>query len=88
MFNLVRFGFQSKSLRADKKNDKLRGLLWFLHDLVFLNIICLFFNMINSIVQLLASEKLNGDHYAAWKLNLNTILVVGDLRFLLTEEFP
>ncbi|KAA0035827.1 gag/pol protein [Cucumis melo var. makuwa] len=39
------------------------------------------------IVQLLASEKLNGDNYAAWKSNLNTILVVDDLRFFLTEEF-
>ncbi|KAA0035987.1 gag/pol protein [Cucumis melo var. makuwa] len=40
------------------------------------------------IVQLLASEKLNGDNYAAWKLYLNTILVVDDLRFVLTEECP
>ncbi|TYK03174.1 gag/pol protein [Cucumis melo var. makuwa] len=44
---------------------------------------------INSlIVQLLAFEKLNGDNYAAWKSNLNTILVVDDLRFILTEECP
>ncbi|XP_050944117.1 uncharacterized protein LOC127150415 [Cucumis melo] len=42
--------------------------------------------MNNSIVQLLASEKLNGDNYAAWESNLNTILVVDDLRFVLTEE--
>ncbi|KAA0051437.1 gag/pol protein [Cucumis melo var. makuwa] len=42
----------------------------------------------NSIVQLLASKKLNGDNYAAWKSNLNTILVVDDLRFVLTEECP
>ncbi|TYK16261.1 gag/pol protein [Cucumis melo var. makuwa] len=40
------------------------------------------------IVQLLAFEKLNGDNYAAWKSNLNTILVVDDLRFVLTEECP
>ncbi|TYK11933.1 gag/pol protein [Cucumis melo var. makuwa] len=44
--------------------------------------------MNSSIVQLLASEKLNGDNYAAWKSNLNTILVVEDLRFVLTEECP
>ena len=44
--------------------------------------------MNSSIVQLLASEKLNGDNYAAWKSNLNTILVVDDLRFVLTEECP
>ena len=40
------------------------------------------------IVQLLASEKLNGDNYAAWKSNINTILVVDDLKFVLTEECP
>ncbi|XP_050940338.1 uncharacterized protein LOC127149133, partial [Cucumis melo] len=44
--------------------------------------------MNSSIVQLLASEKLNDDNYAAWKSNLNTILVVDDLRFFLTEECP
>ncbi|XP_050935160.1 uncharacterized protein LOC127143909 [Cucumis melo] len=44
--------------------------------------------MNSSIVQLLASEKLNGDNYEAWKSNLNTILVVDDLRFILTEECP
>ncbi|TYK22241.1 gag/pol protein [Cucumis melo var. makuwa] len=42
----------------------------------------------SSIVQLLGSKKLNGDNYAAWKSNLNTILVVDDLRFVLTEECP
>ncbi|TYJ96447.1 gag/pol protein [Cucumis melo var. makuwa] len=40
------------------------------------------------IVQLLASEKLNRDNYTTWKSNLNTILVVDDLRFVLTEECP
>ncbi|XP_050947436.1 uncharacterized protein LOC127151492 [Cucumis melo] len=44
--------------------------------------------MNNSIVQLLASQKLNGDNYTTWKPNLNTILVVNDLRFVLTEECP
>ncbi|KAA0062190.1 gag/pol protein [Cucumis melo var. makuwa] len=44
--------------------------------------------MNSSIVQLLASKKLDGDNYAAWKSNLNTILVVGDLRFVLTKECP
>ncbi|KAA0032993.1 gag/pol protein [Cucumis melo var. makuwa] len=34
------------------------------------------------------SKKLNDDKYAAWKSNLNTILVVDDLRFVLTEECP
>ncbi|XP_038891685.1 uncharacterized protein LOC120081079 [Benincasa hispida] len=40
------------------------------------------------IIQLLASEKLNGDNYSAWKSNLNTILIVDDLRFVLSEECP
>ncbi|KAA0050233.1 gag/pol protein [Cucumis melo var. makuwa] len=44
--------------------------------------------MNNSIVQLLASQKLNGDNYATWKSNLNKILVIDDLRFVLTEERP
>ena len=44
--------------------------------------------MTNSIVQLLASEKLNGDNYTTWKSNLNTILVIEDLKFVLTEECP
>ncbi|KAA0064149.1 gag/pol protein [Cucumis melo var. makuwa] len=44
--------------------------------------------MNSSIVQLLASEKLNGDNYVTWKSNLNTILVVDNLRFVLTEECP
>ncbi|KAA0060266.1 gag/pol protein [Cucumis melo var. makuwa] len=44
--------------------------------------------MNSSIVQLVPFKKLNGDNYAAWKSNLNTILVVDDLRFVLTEECP
>ncbi|XP_038894535.1 uncharacterized protein LOC120083073 [Benincasa hispida] len=38
----------------------------------------------NSLI--IASEKPNGDNYSAWKSNLNTILVVDDLRFVLTEQ--
>ncbi|XP_050945127.1 uncharacterized protein LOC127150669 [Cucumis melo] len=44
--------------------------------------------MNRSIVQLLASEKLNVDNYATWKSNLNTKLVVDDLRCVLIEECP
>ena len=44
--------------------------------------------MNSSIVQLLAFEKHNGDNYAAWKSNLNTILVVDDFKFVLMEECP
>ena len=44
--------------------------------------------MNTSIVQFLAFGKLNGDNYAAWKSNLNMILVVDDLRFVLTEKCP
>ncbi|XP_050944031.1 uncharacterized protein LOC127150371 [Cucumis melo] len=43
--------------------------------------------MNSPIVQLLASEKLNDNNYAAWKSNLNMILV-DDLRFVLTKECP
>ncbi|XP_038877282.1 uncharacterized protein LOC120069564 [Benincasa hispida] len=44
--------------------------------------------MASSLVQLLASNKLTGDNYATWKSNLNTILVIEDLQFVLTEECP
>ena len=44
--------------------------------------------MASSFIQLLASNKLNGDNYGTWKSNLNTILVMDDLRFVLTEEHP
>ncbi|XP_038881507.1 uncharacterized protein LOC120073021 [Benincasa hispida] len=44
--------------------------------------------MSNSIIQLLASDKFNGEGYSNWKSNLNTILVVDDPRFVLTEECP
>ncbi|XP_022159023.1 uncharacterized protein LOC111025468 [Momordica charantia] len=44
--------------------------------------------MSTSIIQLLASDKLNGDNYGIWKSNLNTILVIDDLRSVLTEECP
>ncbi|XP_038902401.1 uncharacterized protein LOC120089040 [Benincasa hispida] len=44
--------------------------------------------MSNSIIQLLTSDKFNGESYSNWKSNLNTILVVDDLRFVLTEECP
>ena len=47
-----------------------------------------FSSMNNSIVQVLASEKLNSDNYATWKLNLNILIVVDDLKFVLTEERP
>lgn len=40
--------------------------------------------MSNSIISLFAAEKLIGENYASWKSNLNTILVVDNLRFVLT----
>uniref|UniRef100_A0A9I9E6X0 Gag/pol protein n=1 Tax=Cucumis melo TaxID=3656 RepID=A0A9I9E6X0_CUCME len=45
-------------------------------------------SMNNSIVQLLAFEKCDGDNYVTWNSNLNIILVINDLRFFLTEERP
>ncbi|XP_038899062.1 uncharacterized protein LOC120086462 [Benincasa hispida] len=44
--------------------------------------------MSNSIIQLLASDKFNEEGYSNWKSNINTILVVDDLRFVLTKERP
>lgn len=44
--------------------------------------------MNDSIVQLLAYEKLNDDNYAEWESNFNTILVVDALRFVLTHKCP
>ena len=44
--------------------------------------------MSSSIVALLKNEKLTGENYSTWKSNLNTILVIDDLRFVLTEKCP
>ncbi|XP_022157449.1 uncharacterized protein LOC111024145 [Momordica charantia] len=48
----------------------------------------LYFSTSTSIIALLAAEKFNSENYTQWKTNLNTILVVDDLRFILTEECP
>ena len=44
--------------------------------------------MSSSIVALKKKKKLTGENYTTWKSNLNTILVIDDLRFVLTEECP
>ena len=44
--------------------------------------------MSNSFIQLLAFEKVNGDNFSTWKSNLHIILVMDDLRFVLTKESP
>ncbi|XP_038882242.1 uncharacterized protein LOC120073466 [Benincasa hispida] len=44
--------------------------------------------MTSLLVQLLASNSLTGDNYATWKSSLNTILVIDDLKFVLTKECP
>ncbi|XP_038888904.1 uncharacterized protein LOC120078675 [Benincasa hispida] len=44
--------------------------------------------MSNLIIQLLAFDKFNGEGYSNWKSNINTMLVVDDLRFVLKEECP
>ncbi|XP_022151295.1 uncharacterized protein LOC111019259 [Momordica charantia] len=41
-----------------------------------------------SIIALLATEKLNSENYKQLKSNLNIILVINDLRFVLQEERP
>ncbi|XP_022158653.1 uncharacterized protein LOC111025112 [Momordica charantia] len=42
--------------------------------------------MATSIISLVAAEKLNDENYTQWKINLNMILVLHDLRFILIEE--
>ncbi|XP_038904530.1 uncharacterized protein LOC120090909 [Benincasa hispida] len=42
--------------------------------------------MSNSIIQLLGSDKFNGEGYSNWKSNITNILIVDYLRFILTEE--
>ena len=44
--------------------------------------------MSSSIIQLLKNEKLTDENYATWKSNLNMILVVNKLCFVLIEAFP
>ncbi|XP_022154928.1 uncharacterized protein LOC111022074 [Momordica charantia] len=41
--------------------------------------------MFTSLISLLDTNKLTGDNYPMWKTNLNVILVVDDLYFVLTE---
>ncbi|KAA0058365.1 gag/pol protein [Cucumis melo var. makuwa] len=44
--------------------------------------------MSSSIIALLKKDQLTGENYATWKLKLNMILVITDLRFVLIEECP
>ena len=44
--------------------------------------------MSNPILSLLATEKLTGDNFAKWKKNMNIILVLDNLKFVLMEECP
>ncbi|XP_022152352.1 uncharacterized protein LOC111020095 [Momordica charantia] len=44
--------------------------------------------MSTSIIALLAAQRLNGENYKQWKSNLNTILVIDDLKFVLQEDCP
>ncbi|XP_038888159.1 uncharacterized protein LOC120078042 [Benincasa hispida] len=43
--------------------------------------------MTSFLVQLLSSNKHTSDNYATWKSNINTILVIDDLQFILIEEY-
>lgn len=47
-----------------------------------------YYNMTSPIVSLLGTEKLNGENYALWKNTINTILVINNLKFVLTEDCP
>lgn len=52
--------------------------LWHISDRI-----CLCFNMSSSLIYLLASDKLNGE--TSWQSNLDIMLVLDDLRFVLKE---
>ena len=42
--------------------------------------------MSSSIIALLKSEKLTEENYSTWKSNMNAILIVDNLWFVLSEE--
>ena len=44
--------------------------------------------MSKPIFSLLATKKLTDDNFAEWKKNMNIILVLDNLKFFLTEEYP
>ena len=44
--------------------------------------------MFSLIIALLKKEQLTGEYYATWKLKLNMILVITNLRFVLMEKCP
>ena len=44
--------------------------------------------MFSSLIVLLTNEILTRQNYATWKSNLNMILVIDDLRFVLIEVCP
>lgn len=46
------------------------------------------FSMTSFFIHLSAFEKLNDYNYQTWKFNLDTILTIGDLKFVLKEECP
>ena len=48
----------------------------------------IFSNMLNLIFSLLATKKLIGDNFAKRKKNMNIILMLDNLKFVLTEKCP
>ena len=42
----------------------------------------------NPIIALLANEKLSGDNFVKWKLNINIVLIYENQKFVLTKECP
>ena len=53
-----------------------------------MNVFIIFSIMASSLISIMAGEKLTGENYKTWKNNINTILVVDDMKFVLTEECP
>ena len=39
-------------------------------------------------ITLLSANKMNGDNYTSWKNMINTVLIVEDLKFVITKEYP
>ncbi|XP_038885778.1 uncharacterized protein LOC120076068 [Benincasa hispida] len=44
--------------------------------------------MTSATLNLLKAEKLTEENYTTWKITICTVLVIDDLKFILTEECP
>ncbi|XP_038895760.1 uncharacterized protein LOC120083926 [Benincasa hispida] len=44
--------------------------------------------MTSSVISLLGADKLTRKNYATWENTINTVLVIDDLKFVLTKKYP